>query len=508
MQSPSKKARRPQPPRGRAALRARLSLALSLALSPLLPTPPAAAESDARLLFERDPQRLRPTPITVWSMVDLRPLFEPDSPPEELSGEVLLSAMLGHLSGYESLALRAPAAAREALSAAPAYARTVELARGLARRGVQAYREVELEQAQAQLESALELFEQCRHQEVDPRELAQVNLTLGVVLLEQRQLLRAALSFERALLLNPRLRLRAEFDGPLAYKTFEEARVRLTALSLEELTRLAEPSRAALRRGEHALWLWRTPRGVSATLAVWRGEHMEVRRDREPLEGLAEDARRSDALSRLAARLWACAPLQRLTPQGDTRSTTTFALGPSALGFLRRPVGWVAQVGVEGAAARRFTRWLYAYAGGSWSVSGRDAREDLRRDITVASGHIGSRWVVGGELSEDLTGSISLSLESLWRSEVPITREVGCKHFPASPTLPPQLCQPDVDIVTLPASLQVGPRLELALTLPLRAQLYAELAAGVSWGLYQRDPSPFSLPLTLSLRLGYARVER
>ena len=501
MKSLLRSARRP-------SARVGAALLTSLCLSLCLPSTPAAAESDARLLFERDAQRLRPTPITVWSMVDLRPLFDAELPPDALSGDDLLGVLLTHLSGYESLAPRPPAAAREALAAAPSYTRTVELARGLARRGVQAYREVELEQAQAQLESALELFEQCRHREVDPRELAQVNLTLGVVLLEQRQLLRAALAFESALLLNPRLRLRADFDGALAYKTFEEARARLTTLSVEELTRLAEPSRAALRRGEHALWLWRTPRGVSATFAVWRGEHMEVRRDEEALEAREETHERHNALSRLAARLWACAPLQRLSPQGDTRSAMTFALGPSALGFLRRPVGWVAQVGVEGVAARRFTRWLYAYAGGSWSVSGRDAREDLRRDITVASGHLGSRWVVGGELSEELTASISLSLESLWRSEVPVTREVGCKHFPPSPTLPPQLCQPDIDIVTLPASLQVGPRLELALTLPLRALLYAELAAGVSWGLYQREASPFSIPLTLSLRLGYARVER
>jgi len=486
----------------------------------------AAAESDARLLFEGNPARLRPTALTAWPLVDLRPLFEGAPGEGQAAGgararERVQGALLAQLSAYGNLALRPPPRALEALTAAPAYARTVELARGLARRGVQAYREVELEQAQAQLESALELFEQCRQREVDPREVAQVTLTLGFVLLEQRHLLRAAGAFESALLLNPRLRLRADFDGPLAYKTFEEARARLTSLSAEELTRLAEPSRAALRRGEHALWLWLTPSGVSATLAVWRGEHMEVRREREGLGGElggglgagaggggGEAEEVAAALSRLAGRLWACVPLQRLGADGDERTASVYAAGPGGLLFLRRPVGLVAHVGVEGVAARRVTRWLYVLGGASWSVSGRDAREDLRGDLSVASGHVGSRWVVGGELGEEPTASAAVSLEALWRSAALLSREVGCKFFPPSPTLPPQLCQPSVDLSPLPASLQVGPRVELALTLPLRRPLYAELAAGLSWGLYQLTETPFTLPLTLSLRLGFTRVER
>ncbi len=497
-----------------------LTLLTPLTLTPAAQIPIARAESDARLLFERDPQRLRPTAVSVWSIVDLRPLFEgaqgsgaqgggasaPSA--DQRTTEALLSELITQLSGYESLTLRPPRQTREALTSAPTYARTVELARGLARRGVQAYREVELEQAQSQLESALELFEQCRQREVDAREVAQVSLTLGFVLLEQRQLLRAAHAFEGALLLNPRLRLRADFDGQLAYKTFEEARARLTSVSLDELTRLAEPSRAGLRPGEHALWLWRTPRGLHATFALWKGEHVEVRRDQEPLSGAPQAPSTEEALSRLAARLWACAPLQRLTPQGDTRAATLIASGGSGLAFLRRPVGWVAHVGADVYAARRLTRWFYALGGLGWSVSGRDEREDLRGDITVLSAHAGSRWVVGGELGEELTGSASLSIEGLWRSEALITREVGCKFFPPSPTLPPQLCQPSVDITRLPSSLQVGPRAELALTLPLRRPLYLELAASLSWGLYQLQDSPFTLPATVSLRLGYTRLER
>ena len=231
------------------------------------------AQSDIELLLQKErgahhkgqaPFKL--TPLLVWPVVDLRPLFEVDVEAQRRLGDT--SAQLDQEPHLQEPSLQEPhlqepslqesADERVRLSAAlsryqnlklisaqrlikeprerAAYEQLLSLARGFARRGVQSYREVELKQAQAQLESALELFEQAKHHGHEPQEVAQTHLTLGLVALERAQALRAVMAFREALLLNPRLRLSASLDGAEAARRFEEARAQLTSLPYDELT--------------------------------------------------------------------------------------------------------------------------------------------------------------------------------------------------------------------------------------------------------------------------------
>lgn len=469
----------------------------------------AFAQSDVELLSaleephaEGSPAPAQATTLYLWPVVDLRPLFEGSTPSldtdEGSSREALERRLLGGLRAYTNLEVKGPEDALSYAQARRGYQRVLALARGFARRGVQSYREVELGQALAQLESALELFEQAQQHSVDPAEVAQLHLTLGLIAVEQSQVLPALLSFREALLLNPRLRVRVEFDGPQVAKIFEQARAQLMSLPIDELTRLAERARRPLRRDPqpHQLRAWYTPRGLSTTLSLWRGEHLELKRD-QTRAGV-----QASAINALASRLWACLPLRRGRLSSIPRELRV-DLMYHGLTFINSPVSFVLFQGIETSASLHTTRAISTYLGGSWHISGRDSREDLRADVSVYELYLGPQWRFGGASRDRVSGAISLSATLTHHTAVTVSREVGCKYFELSDPLPPQLCQPSRDITRFNPSWGLGPRLDALLNVPLaRAfSLHVRLSAGTS--VYQSEDRPFELPISAGLGVGY-----
>ena len=492
--------------RERSLLRA-LWLLFACALT--APRAAAWAQSDAELLTRleepsSDASRvlINPTTIFVWPAHDLRPLFSANPDPvalkereEELERAEL--SLLQALGAYRNLRVKPPAETLKMARERSAYQRVLSLARGFARRGVRSYREVELAQGLTQLESAIELFEQAQQHSVDPSEVAQLYLTLGLIAVEQSRMLPAHLAFREALLLNPRLRVRADFDGANVARSFEEARAQLIALPVEELTRLAERALRHQRTSASAqqLRLWRTPSGLSSALYLWRGEHLEVKRDQS--FGLEPQA-----LSALSARVWSCVPLSRNLSNSSERQLRLDA-SLSGLSFASTPLSFVLFRGGELSASLDALDTLSLLVGGAWHISGRDQREDLRLDVSSYELYLGPQWRFGAEGAEGISGSLSLSAVASYMSRAMITREVGCKYFELVEALPPQLCQPARDITRFDPSWGIGPRLDLRLRVPIARALSLHLRLSSSSALYLNSARPFELPISLGLGLGY-----
>ena len=466
------------------------------------------AESDVELLsalsaprVAGEPAPAQLTTLYVWPVIDLRPLYvtslsTPPSSGERVARETLEQRLIELLKGYHNLKVKGPAESAKLAKRKRGYDRVVSLARGFARRGVQSYREVELSQAQAQLESALELFEQAQQYSVDPAEVAQLFLTLGLISVEQGQPLPALLAFREALLLNPRLRVREEFDGPKVAKIFEQARAQLISLPTDELVRLAERARRAPRDAQpHQLRAWYTPDGLFTTLSVWRGEHLELKRDRASGASLR-------ALSALGARLWACLPVRRAPVVSGPRAVRV-DLMYHARSFIESPVSVVLFQGMEGSVSVQTKGRLSTLLGGSWHVSGRDRREDLRADVSAYELYLGPQWRFGRDELGHVSGGVSLSASLSYQSAVIVSREVGCKYFELSEPLPPQLCQPSRDITRFPSNWAIGPRVDALLNLSITRAFSLHIRASAGTTVYESQERAFELPISAGVGAGY-----
>lgn len=439
---------------------------------------------------------LQQTTLYVWPVIDLRPLFEL-SPQSEPTSRSIEKYLVKGLVAYRNLKIIEPIQSLKYARSKRGYERILELARGFARRGVQSYREVELAQAQVQLESALELFEQAQQHSIDAAEVAQVHLTLGLIAVEQNQVLPAHLSFRESLLLNPRLRVRLEFDGPQVSKIFEQARAQLTNLPMDELVRLAERARKPQRRDPqpHQLRSWQTPQGLSTTLSIWKGEHLELKRDQ--VKGVDPYI-----ISTLSARIWACLPIKREQILLERRFIRLDILY-SMLSFIDAPVSFVPFQGFETSLSFNPLRSISVFLGGSWHISGRDTREDLRTDVSNYELYLGPQWRFGQNTNQSVTGAISLSASLTHHTKVSVSREVGCKYFDLKDQLPPQLCQPNQDITLFQASWALGPRIDALLNIPISKALSLHFRVSASTSVYQSEIRSFELPISAGLGVGY-----
>ena len=503
------------------------SLILSIGLTPTF----AHAEllSDAEHLVSSKTQ-YREIPLLVYPMIDLRPLFETSSsktsrssvsalslPSKNRAGErpsltspnSILADLVAPLKEYTNLKVISGPPLLSLITNRREYSRLVTLARSLTLQGEQAFREVDLERAHALIDSALDLFEQSGHIHVDPREVAQVYLTRGVVAIEESQMLHASLSFRTALLYHPKLRLREALDGARAYQLFEETRRQLIALSSAELTRFAE--RTMIRKPRtHALLLIVLPTTLHTVLSVntsptksksllndrpnIQDDFLENIRDQEPLQDIDR------SMSRLAARIWACLPFELKTPH--RRSSPLFSMHTGWQGYIfsRSPISLFNLLGFNVGINWPLVSRLNGYFGGAWLTSNRDVKEDLRSNLTSFNTYIGAQWVSHRRGAHWLA---TLALEISYLSPVTLTREVGCKFFELNEELPSQLCAPQIDIQEFVSSWRVGPRIELGGEIPLSKHLTLSLLGFISTDFYETSENSFGRPIGGMINLGY-----
>ena len=116
------------------------------------------------------------------------------------------------LKRWPNLRLTAPLTSRRNVKRAQGYRRLSQLANAFAHSALIAYQDVDLDRAQASLDSAIELMTQAREVVISPQKVAGLYLFRGVISVEKKQYLRASNDFQQALLLDSKLRLKAGFD--------------------------------------------------------------------------------------------------------------------------------------------------------------------------------------------------------------------------------------------------------------------------------------------------------
>ena len=131
------------------------------------------------------------------------------------------SALLMALRSLPNLRVKSPVQHLRKLEKSLAVKRLIKLAHDFIRHSNQAYKLVDLERAQVLLDSAIELLIQARYTLTNPQKMALLYLRRGVVAVEQKQFLLAAVNFREALLLAPNLRLKKGFDRPDTIEVFE-----------------------------------------------------------------------------------------------------------------------------------------------------------------------------------------------------------------------------------------------------------------------------------------------
>jgi hypothetical protein len=501
-------------------------LSASLILSIGVPSSLAHAEvlSDVEHLVSSKVQ-YREASLLVYPIIDLRPLFEVPSRSETsttpirpmtgsarsalTSPDSIQAALIAPLKKYANLRMISGQPLLSLVTNRREYSRLVTLARSLTLQGEQAFREVDLDRAHALIDSALDLFEQSGHIHIEPREVAQVYLTRGVIALEESQMLHASLSFRTALLYAPQLRLREALDGAKAYQLFEETRRQLIALSSAELTRFAE--RTMIRRPRsHALLMIVLPSSLHTVLSVntsptrpkrllndrshIQDDFLENIRDQEPILDLDR------SMNRLAARIWACLPFELKTPQRNSSPLFSMHTGWQGYIFSRSPISLFNLLGFNIGINWPLVNRLNGYFGGAWLTSNRDVKEDLRSNLSSFNTYIGAQWVSHRRGAHWLA---TLALEISYLSPVTLTREVGCKFFELNDELPSQLCAPQVDIQQFVSTWRVGPRVEIGGEIPLSKHLTLTLLGFISTDFYETSENSFGRPIGGMINLGY-----
>ena len=197
-------------------------------------TAPCAAEvrGDYELFLDQSEKRpFDKQTLLIHRGIDLSPLFDVSEPVESA-----LSLMLKRNGHFESLQIKKeedqldllrqnilrelkvwpniePAAEKtQSKSIRRSEQRLYLLAQSFTESALDAYRQVDFVRAQASLDSAIELLNQLKQRRKSSHELGYLYLLSGVISVERDQLVNATLLFQRALLIEPSLRLKSGFD--------------------------------------------------------------------------------------------------------------------------------------------------------------------------------------------------------------------------------------------------------------------------------------------------------
>ena len=445
-------------------------------------------ESDSERLRLAEVSPIKGPQLTIFSLDDRSPLDGGEG--LERGGQVW-GRMIEVLRRYPNLQLRTPTEQRTRRIKNPRYQRLFVVANSLRRRAEQAYRDVELERSIELFTSALKILDELAYAEVDSRDLARLYLQRGTATLEQGEIAKAELDFQRALRLDPRLRLRRGFDGEKTLTVFERALRQLRAVPLEPKT----PPQLTLPRGEYRLYGVR--RGSKLLVTLQRPEGLIF-------EGIDLGTLESDEEGdRLARRVWSCIPFQLDTLRREENAAPQLYLSSAFryFTFLKSPVETFSHFAVHGGLLWRLSPRLAAEFDGAWGNSNRDARATLRDDLRTLRSNLGFAYLFEGEA---LSFQLSVGLELSYLSGVQLSSVVGCKHFSMSDRPPPAICDFKTDIRSEESSLHLGPTARLGLLLPITDGTDISLAFDITGYIYDAGYDGLGAPLGGWLGVRYA----
>ena len=414
------------------------------------------------------------------------------------------------LSKWTNIRLITPTILRQKLSRSINAKRLVKLAIEFTEKSEQAYKSVDLEHSQSLLDSAIELLAQARYVLVNPFGIGLLYLQRGVVAIEQKQLLRAALDFRKALLLAPSLRLKKGFDSELSVKVFYETLTQLQSLGPQELVKLSE-QREWIQDRHSTLVIIRVKNQIFSSL--WRASRNQRKRDGQELSRVQDLVSREQlkllsnqnldiSLSRLASRIWACLPIQVKDVHSHKKfSAWHLSSGLGVAMHFKSPVSLVIQRGLQVEASVKLLSQFQLSMGGMFSSSTQDESSDLTESFTTSALYLGPLWI---KISRIWWFAFGLMIEGSRLSETTITRAVGCKFFDLSSQVPLEICDPQRDIRYNNGVWRFGPRLQVSAGVKLSRRLRLGLQAYGSNSFYQSGAHPFEWPIGASILIGYS----
>ena len=422
----------------------------------------------------------------------------------------LEKSLIEALKLWPNIKLVTPQKIRNKLESSKSNQRLIKLARQFIEKSELAYRQVDLERAQSLLDSAIELMIQAQYILINPGYLGLVYLKRGMVAIEQKELLRASLDFRKALLLAPYLRLKKNFDHPIAVNIFFQTLQQLQKLSTHELSRLAE-QREWIQSEHITLVVVKVKDSVFT--AIWQATKetdsliqsqvntMDDWVAREHLK-LSQKLSMANMVNRLASRLWQCIPVKlRYAIDETVGKNWYFMSGWGALIPTKSPVDFTIQPGIFVETSFSLLAQLSFKIGAMWSNSTQDDAKDLTKPFSHSSVYIGPQWMMNKKLWWVSTGFL---LEGSYLGGTEITRTVGCKYFDLESTIPSEICNPSRDIKEIQRTWRIGPRVQFDFGFKVAKSLMIGVQAYGSASLYQTKNHPFEWPVGGGLVIGYS----
>ena len=406
-----------------------------------------------------------------------------------------------------NLRIKSPLQQRRTLEKSIAVRRLIKLAHDFIKYSNQAYKLVDLERAQVLLDSAIELLIQARYTLIKPKKMAVLYLRRGVVAVEQKQFLLAAMNFREALLLSPGVRLKKGFDSPATIEVFEQTLKQLQNLKPYELIKLAERREWKEERQISLIVIklknsffasvWQTSKSKKLSVESSFAKNMLVREELT----LNKSESLNEGMKRLATKIWAILPfkLQKKSVNSSVPWQIMSGWGLSTL--LKSPVSTVAFPGMVFEVDVQAFRQLQLKWGGSFSNSIQDSARDLRESFGMANAYFGPFW---SRVKTHWWISLGFMIEWTYLGSTKITRSVGCKFFDSEASVPLEICNPNRDVRVIPSSWRLGPRLQMSLGLQLVRPLSIALQLNTSGSVYEQNKHPFAWPVGGSILIGYS----
>lgn len=484
--------------RGLPALVVAVGLATAMA-----PVAAAAPASDAERLLEGLPPGFRRPTVVILPLLDQRALTveaqqgtTATAPPPPAAW----TAFIEQLAGRDNLEVLRPEEAVRRLTADDAYRVLLESARNLAYIGYQDHREVRLKEARDRLGRAIRTFRKIAHHVVDPREVARAELTRGLAFLEDGRDGPAYSAFQEALLIDPSLRLRPGFDRKETIQHFEAARRNLLGraslapiefvqpLPADGLPGL--PRDAIVVRGRTVPGRGEGPDRLEITYWVGGG----LQKDVQPL-GADPD----EDGGRLASRVWTCLPFGTAPRRPRHRRALYLDAGFAYFAFLQAPVEVFSNFG-----AAAHVSWVFApnftLDGNIALTNGnRDRQADLQADVATLRGSIGPGYTASWGR---LRGFATIGFEFASPSEVRLTTNPACKHFPLD-QVPEAICDPADEIERVGRSIHIGGSLTLGGSLRLVEQLYLTARVNAAEYFFETHDNGLGRPVGVEIGLGW-----
>ena len=415
--------------------------------------------------------------------------------------------LLRSLQSLPKLVVQSPLLYRNSLKRSPSVGRLVKLAFDFVEQSDKSYKIVDLDRAQALLDSAIELLIQARYTLIDPKKVAILYLRRAVVAVEQKQFLLAAMNFREALLLSPDLRLKKGFDSAMTLEIFENTLKQLQRLNPYELIKLAERrewiddrqiSLITIKlKDRYFASIWQISKSMTLKLESKFAKSMLVREELN----LSKDESVDQGMTRLASQIWHNLPFKVKVQPAKLSQPWQILSGWGLSTPINSPVSAIAFPGVVIETNVQAFRQLRLKWGGSFANSIQDTARDLRENFSIAQAYFGPLW---SKVKSHWWFSLGVMIEWTYLGSTKLTRSVGCKFFDLTSEVPTEICNPGRDIREIKSSWRLGPRLQMSFGLQLVKPLSIALQLNASSSLYEQNKHPFTWPIGMAILIGYS----